>query len=290
MGTARLPVFAPHPHGQRTAGEVGVVTWNVQHAAPARADRQATWLASCAMADVVVLTEVAGSASGDRLMEALAGHGYVVHLPDSAGDYRVAVASRVGGVEIASDVRVDYLPHRWIAARLSVGAGYLLAVVGMYVPSRGAQVRRNEAKSAFQDAVSRVLPTVSPALGQDVPVLVMGDLNVVEPGHRPHHKVFGLWEYDFYRAFVTAGFTDCFRWVRPDADDHSWYGRSGNGYRFDHIFVSTRHTSILRDCHYDHAPRRDGMSDHAVMVASLDLSVASSGHRPPGVPDIPAEL
>ncbi|WP_228811960.1 hypothetical protein, partial [Nocardia otitidiscaviarum] len=42
------------------------------------------------------------------------------------------------------------------------------------------------------------------------PVVITGDLNVVEPGHVPHYRVFGTWEYDFYRAFAASGFVDVF--------------------------------------------------------------------------------
>jgi hypothetical protein len=42
-------------------------------------------------------------------------------------------------------------------------------------------------------------------------VFVAGDLNVVEPGHIPHHSVFGDREHDFYRSFVGAGLIDAYR-------------------------------------------------------------------------------
>jgi len=100
-----------------------------------------------------------------------------------------------------------------------------------------------------------LLTALSAQFHDDLPVLVAGDLNVVEPGHLPHHSVFGSWEYDFYRAFALAGFTDCFRLVSPDVVDHSWFGRSGNGYRFDHMFVSSFHAGSITGCGYDQAPR-----------------------------------
>lgn len=70
------------------------MTWNVQHAAPARARRQAAWLASCGDADVLVLTEVRDSVGGQALIQALREHGYQVIVPDSAaGDYLAVVAT-----------------------------------------------------------------------------------------------------------------------------------------------------------------------------------------------------
>jgi exonuclease III len=258
--------FAPRP----AVCEIGVLTWNVQHAAPSRAARQAAWIASQRDADIVVLTEVAGGASGEALLGELAGHGYAGHLPDGDGDFRAAIASRLGDIRTIAQLRPGFLPHRWITAEVALPGGPTFAVAGVYVPSRGPQSRRNVAKRTFQDAAAALLPVLSEQL--PLPILVAGDLNVVEPDHRPHHSVFGGWEYDFYRAFGSAGFTDCFRAMSPDTHDHSWYGRSGNGYRFDHIFVSARHAGILTGCWYDHTPRLRGLSDHAALLATIRLS------------------
>jgi exonuclease III len=65
-------------------------------------------------------------------------------------------------------------------------------LVGLYVPSCARGARRNESKRAFQAAVIEALPRLVAAV--DLPVVVAGDLNVVEPGHRPRHPVFGGWE------------------------------------------------------------------------------------------------
>jgi exodeoxyribonuclease III len=98
---------------------------------------------------------------------------------------------------------------------------------------------------------------------------VAGDLNVVEPGHQPRYPVFGIWEYDFYRAFAAAGMTDAYRACHPDDAGHSWYGRGGNGYRFDHAFITSAHAWLVRDCGYLHGPRLQGLTDHAAMTLSL---------------------
>ncbi len=46
-GTAPMP-------GARAAGTTGVLTWNVQHASPERAHRQADWLAGSPEADIII--------------------------------------------------------------------------------------------------------------------------------------------------------------------------------------------------------------------------------------------
>jgi exodeoxyribonuclease-3 len=248
---------------------VRVLIFNAQHASPARAWRQVEWIASQETADLVVLTEVGHGPGGAALVSALAAHGYssVLAHERAPRDYRVILASR--GPELTEmPSGIDALPHRGPAASFILG-GHAIGLLGLYVPSRGPQERRNEDKRAFQQSVSRALPGLVarfPGL-----VIVAGDLNVVEPGHEPHHSVFGDWEYDFYNSLAAAGLTDVYRRLHPSAADHSWFGRSGLGYRFDHAFVSTPHRAQVHACDYLHEPRRQGLSDHAAMTLSVAL-------------------
>ncbi|KWX02285.1 Endonuclease/exonuclease/phosphatase [Carbonactinospora thermoautotrophica] len=270
-GDGQLSLLAPQvPVRRATPGQLRLVTWNVQHSAPQRARRQVAWLAERPEADVVVLTEVTDSAGGRALIRELADRGYQVIAPaDTGGDYRVVLAAASGIDLHAVEHPVPVLPHRLVTARLRLG-GRTVGVAGLYVPSRGPQERRNEAKRAFQDAVSAWLPRLREDLG-DGPVVVAGDLNVLEPGHQPHYPIFGDWEYAFYRDFARAGLVDAFRALHPEAVEHSWYGRAGNGYRFDHAFIGARDLDRLQACHYLHQPRLGGLSDHAALAVVLTL-------------------
>jgi hypothetical protein len=68
----------------------------------------------------------------------------------------------------------------------------------------------------------------------------LGDLNILEPGHKPRYPFFAPYEYGFYQALVTdLNMTDCFRHHCGDALEYSWVGRTGDGYRYDHAFCST---------------------------------------------------
>jgi exodeoxyribonuclease III len=257
--------------GKPTARDLlGVITWNLQHAAADRARRQAAWLAAHDHADIVVLTEVPGSRTADILVEALVARGYEVCLADGDGaDYRVIVGSRTGSLTVAAGLPSTCLPHRLVAVRVDTPGRMPLSVVGLYVPSRGPQAKRNVAKREFQDSVGCLLPRLTTYLGPDAPIVIGGDLNVVEPGHIPHHGVFGVWEYDFYRAFIQVGFVDCFRHLNHHALDHSWFGRSGAGYRFDHLFITGEHAGLVAECAYLHEARTGGLSDHAAMSVLL---------------------
>jgi exodeoxyribonuclease III len=258
--------------------ETQVLTCNVQRASVSRTRRQAAWLAGSG-ADVLVLTEVSAGESGDVLAQLLIDKGFGVVLPKPSENdrYRVLVAGR--GVEPAGvDIGAGSMGHRFVAARVAFPAGEI-GVVGLYVPSRGPAVRRNQDKRAFQDRVTTVLPTIEAALDVPGPVVITGDFNVLEPGHEPRYAVFGEWEYDFYRAFGRTGFDDAFRLKEPTAMDYSWFGRpsSGgerNGYRFDHAFVSRAHSTAVVACRYDHSVRTAGLTDHSAMTLALDLAGA----------------
>ncbi|GAA4994361.1 endonuclease/exonuclease/phosphatase family protein [Yinghuangia aomiensis] len=252
-------------------GAFRILTWNVQHAAEKRSRTQAAWLAQREDADVLVLTEVGHGPGGLALAQALREHGYRVMEPVCAGDkYLTILACRLDEM-VQVDVGMTVMPHRAPAARIATGR-QAVVVVGLYVPSRGGPgEQRNVAKRAVQDAFAARLPKLIADSG-DTPLVVAGDLNVLEPGHQPHHDVFGVWEYDFYRAFAAAGLVDAFRALHPEAVEHSWFGRAGNGYRFDHGFVSAEHADSIRTCTYLQEPRLAGLSDHAAMLLTLDFA------------------
>ncbi|GAA2255309.1 endonuclease/exonuclease/phosphatase family protein [Kitasatospora cystarginea] len=260
-------LFPAEQAAEPSTTELRVLTLNVQHASPARSRRQAAWLAEQAHADVVVLTEVGAGPGGDALEEELRNMGYrSMVAPSSNGDYRTVLAARAEGMT-AAPAPVEVLPHRFPLAHLAV-SGQQVAVAGLYVPSRGPKERRNEDKRKFQAAVASALPGL--LTQPDRLLVVLGDLNVVEPGHQPHHPVFGPWEYDFYRAFAEAGLTDAYRTANPDAVEHSWYGRGGNGYRFDHAFTKTN-TERITACAYLHETRANGLSDHSALVLRITI-------------------
>ena len=264
----QLPPIDPSgPRHRAAAGEVRLLVFNAQHASPGRARRQAEWIAAQEAADLVVISEVGSGPGGTALIGALTAGGYTSVLAPGASfaGYCTVLAAR-GAVLAAIRSGIKVLPHRGPAATFTLG-GERIGLLGLYVPSRGPKERRNEDKRAFQRAVTAALPGF---LAQFCgPVIVAGDLNVVEPGHIPQHAVFGDWEYGFYRSFAAAGLTDAYRALHPDTPGHSWFGRSGHGYRFDHAFVTARHAGLIRSCRYRQEPRELSITDHAAMTLIL---------------------
>ncbi|MGH3928296.1 MAG: hypothetical protein ACRDTT_36455, partial [Pseudonocardiaceae bacterium] len=112
-----LPAVEPRHLASDT--HLRVVTWNVQHASPARARHQAAWLADCEYADVAVLTEVGHGPGATALLRALGDCGFhtVGGQQPAARDYTTVIAIRTPDAE-AVPVPVDVLPHRIGAARV----------------------------------------------------------------------------------------------------------------------------------------------------------------------------
>jgi exodeoxyribonuclease-3 len=200
-----------------------------------RAKRQLAWLI---MRDeqVLVLTETKASAGCRLLADSFADAGYAVHWPVlGPGEYGTMI---VATVPVTPDDgfgdRVGYLPARAAAVTLAACDAALAATV------------------------------------TEMPAIVLGDLNVLEPSHRPAYPFFEPFEYDFYCALATAhGLTDVFRHLHPDEAEYSWVGRAGDGYRYDHAFCCRSLAGRIAACDYLHQPRFDGLSDHSALTMHL---------------------
>ena len=101
--------------------------------------------------------------------------------------------------------------------------------------------------------------------------VLIGDLNVLEPNHIPKYSFFRSWEYDFYNSLISSKMKDAFRSIHPNVKEYSWIGRTGNGYRYDHCFVSDNLVSRIEKCFYLHEPRNNKLSDHSAIITKLTL-------------------
>jgi exodeoxyribonuclease III len=250
-----------------TNSGLALLTFNIGNPSPDRAKRQLDWLAS-RDEHVLVLTETKASAGCRLLAEAFTTAGYHVSFPEpEAGDYGTMIVSSVHGEPDSVPDRIGYLPARAAAVILPTPAGPT-RVLGLYVPSRDAGLEKTERKRKWLAACHAAL---TGATGS-TPLILLGDLNVLEPDHRPHYPFFAPFEYDFYRALTTDHeLIDAYRHIHPDQVEHSWVGRTGDGYRYDHAFCSPALRAHLVACHYLHQPRHDRLSDHSALTVRLTL-------------------
>jgi exodeoxyribonuclease III len=247
---------------------LGLLTFNIGNPSPERAERQLAWLAN-RDEDVLVLTETRASRGCQLLADRFAAAGYTVVFPrPEQGEYGTMIIARIASYPGTWASKLDYLPAR--AASITLPIGDSVEVVGLYVPSRDASEAKVERKRRFLQCCLGVFAVAAPQpdpRGADV--VLLGDLNILEPDHQPRYSFFQPFEYAFYRRLEDLGLVDAFRHLHPGKVEHSWVGRTGDGYRYDHVFVSKALVDALDGCAYVHEPRSLRLSDHSALTLRL---------------------
>jgi len=242
--------------------------WNIANPSLKRVEKQAGWLCN-RPEDVLVLTETKKSQGCLFLENYFKDNGYSVISSESTGEeFGVIVVSRHSLVPTNFAQTVNYLPSRVVSAKLAF-QGKELEIIGIYVPSRDRSVERIERKKRFLSDLSRALETKV-----QLPFRILcGDFNILEPNHVPRYSFFRDWEYDFYRFLESCQLQDVFRFLHPIEQEYSWVGRTGNGYRYDHCFVSNELISLVSGCYYLHKPRerKPRLSDHSAIITEFNL-------------------
>lgn len=237
--------------------------WNIANPSEERAGKQAVWLKQ-RPEDILLLTEVKQSKGCIFLERYLQAFGYNVIFPKlEEQEYGVMAVSKSKLTLTNFSKLITDIPSRVVSVELNQ-----LEIVGVYVPSRGFdEGERLVKKKRFLDGLSNALEKS----GFSTSRIFCGDLNVLEPNHIPYYDYFKNWEYDFYRNLEKYQLRDAFRDIHPDAEEHSWFGRSGAGYRYDHCFVSDDLKNTVQECYYLHEPREIKLSDHSAMILELNF-------------------
>ncbi len=256
---------------------LSLITVNVGAPSIERAHRQLRWFAG-RPEDVFVLTETKAGAGSQFLAEAFVAAGYAVTFPEHApGELGVMIVSKVGTTVDPLGAAMDYLPAR--AAGVVVGTtDGPLRIAGAYVPSRDATLDKTQRKKTWIERFHAALE----ATASDAPVLLLGDLNVLEPAHKPAHRgQFAPFEYGFYTGLTHRhGLVDLFRHLHPERVEHSWARRTELGYRYDHAHGSHALADKLTACEYVHETRNqlpDGsrLTDHSGLAVRVALTAAT---------------
>ncbi|SER77757.1 exodeoxyribonuclease-3 [Lentzea xinjiangensis] len=252
---------------------LNLLTVNVGAPSIERAQRQLRWLAA-RPEEVLVLTETKATAGSEFLARTFQACGYSVTFPaHEPGELGVMIVSKLATTLDPLGAALDYLPARAAGIVIDTDDGPL-RIVGAYVPSRDATFEKTERKKTWIEQFHKALDTTS----SNAPVLLLGDLNVLEPNHQPPHRgQFAQFEYDFYTGLTERhGLADLFRYLHPDQVEHSWARRPELGYRYDHAHGSHALTRKLVRCEYIHETREntaDGsrLTDHSGLAVTLAL-------------------
>lgn len=269
----------------KTVNTTHVMTWNVLQGGGKRRLRILGQIAQ-SNATIVGLTEIRRN-NLDAWIDGLTrlGYAHIEHsCPEGAGDdktHSVLIASRVPLHRVELDAVED--PARWVAV---YAPSLDFDVLCVHIPGTpDDKVRPGthsllgvERKRMMWEAVIRYIRP-----RKDKRLIVMGDFNT---GRNDIDKTPDGTAYkcaEFIDELDALGLFDTFRTLHPTKREYTWYSRSKrgrrdlNGFRLDHIFVSTALSyGIVATEHIHHVRgpvARGGLSDHAIVIAELDLTV-----------------
>ncbi|MEU5383240.1 endonuclease/exonuclease/phosphatase family protein [Kitasatospora cineracea] len=246
------------------ASELRLLALNIESPSAERVRRQLDWLYA-SNANCLVLTEVKIGETADLLVRELTSSGYAVARPRTGTDDKYMTVIATKGYE-TSPTPLTLDSARFHGVRLASHLG-ALDVIGLYGLTNGMSVDSSTRRSAFQEQVRGALRARLDA-EPDIPLLVTGDFNVVEPGHGPAESraLFDDHDFDFYLDFGRRlGLIDSFRQTHPTGTDLTWYGPKG-GQRLDHAFTSPKLHTRVTSVGFEHQVRTSRLSDHSALV------------------------
>lgn len=250
---------------------------NIGNPSLERAKEQCRWLEK-REEDVFILTETKVSQGCEYIEEFFLQYGYDLFSMNSSLNFDVSFPkSQTGdlGVMIISKhpIKKSYnsfakdsiFYSRELETIISIN-NKLISVIGLYVPSRDRSDNKILRKKSFLNDISELINH-----SNDIPRVIMGDLNIIERNHIPHYSSFFDWEYDFYDELINKGYIDTYRYCNNEKQEYSWVGRTNDGYRYDYGFVSTNLKNNIIDCRYLHETRKNGLTDHSGIVIELEI-------------------
>jgi exonuclease III len=250
-----------------TTDELRICSLNVNSPSRTRAERLATWLLATE-SNTLVLTELQPSEAGRHLLACLTAEGFTIACTPGWTDTRYFTAIATRGIT-AKPIRPASFDPRVVAVDIRTD-DLDMRLVGAYGLTNGMTAESSQRRKEFQRHLLDYLAQIhSPSL------CVTGDLNVVEPNHQPPLPAFEEHDYALYTGLLALGLRDAYRQIDPSSPGHSWINDRFGGQRLDHCLVRTT-TGAVRSCAYDHAPRHDGLSDHAAMLTVIAADVRST--------------
>lgn len=166
----------------------------------------------------------------------------------SSAENGVLIASKVPGEVIAfTDPNAPYAGNV-----VCVDLG-LFNVIGGYFPHK-------KHHTLFDQIIDKTKAGFGPAI-------IAGDFNT--GFNHIDQRGNSFWYQDQLRGMKDLGLLDAWRYKHGDLEEYSWYSHQGNGFRYDHTWISGSLQSIIKDCYYLHTWRESGWSDHSAMMVEL---------------------
>lgn len=243
-----------------------VFCWNIANPSEERAGKQAEWLRK-RPEDILALTEIKASKGCLLIEKYFKAFGYsVISLKPEGKEFGSMIISKHFLRPSNFSGLIDFLPYRVSSAIINFQKREL-EIINVYVPSRNASEEKISKKKRFLRDLTDAIERTRLSNGR----IFCGDFNIIEPNHIPHYPFFQKWEYYFYQNLIKHRLEDAFRYLNAEAKEYSWVGRTGDGYRYDHCFVSHNLLLFITKCCYLHEPREIKLSDHSALILELNL-------------------
>lgn len=257
--------------------KISFLSLNIGNPSLERARKQCEWLDKRSE-DVFILTETKNSQGCSYIEDFFLQYGYDlfsinspldfnVSFPKSkTGDLGVMIVSKhqiVKSISLFKDDSIFY--SRQLETIISTD-NLQISVVGLYVPSRDRSDEKILRKKSFIDNIERFITG-----SENVPRVIMGDLNILDRNHIPHYSTFFEWEYSFYDKIIYEGYIDAYKYCNHEKQEYSWVGKTNDGYRYDYAFVSKNLRDSISGCKYIHDTRQNGLTDHSAIVMELEI-------------------
>lgn len=244
---------------------LSLLTLNVQAAALARAGRILSWL-NTRDDHLLVLTETSNGPGTAHLLDRCREAGlFTQHQRSEDGDRGCAIISRIPATARPDVTAGISLPGRAVA--VSVHTDPVTTVLGIYVPSSDRAPAKISKKEMFLASTLEAIARIPADQRRDL--VLAGDYNIISRTHQPRYPGFRAFEYDFLDQLDELGLTDAHQHLNPGVQVHSWFGRGGNGYRFDYVHTGATLTAAATSCTHLSEPRIAGLSDHDAVALAL---------------------
>jgi exodeoxyribonuclease III len=257
---------------------VRVLTWNLRHGGGSGRMPEITLSLLEHRADVVVLTEWRKH-TGGQICGILADHGLQFqHSTDPAkGSNGVLIASRrpvhfeaphddfmglprEGATGLAAHTKAR--KKRLVEANIpELG----VTIIGVHIPPDGPNSGR---EAVFQAAVA----TARARRAEHC--IMIGDFNAGRHFLDEEGATFTCTR--LLGELASIGYEDAWRKLNPQEREFSWFSHEGKGFRIDHALVSGSLSRAVTACWYSHSERERNLSDHSLMLLSVDVPVRNS--------------
>ncbi len=228
---------------------LSILSWNIQQGGGSRYLKIIDAIKAEA-AHIVVLSEFRNNAKGKLILAAInkMGYSYFIHPSNTGSKNTVLLASKI-------DFLGSWFPNcdQKYSHSIVKGSFEAFDLYGCYLPHK----KRHRLIGFLEEEISK----------SQKPAIIVGDINTGINGL--DQKGNSFWYQDELKSLFDSGIKDAFRIKNGDRKEYSWFSHQGNGFRYDHSYVSEILASIVRECHYLHAYREQKYADHSPMILSL---------------------